>query len=122
MTRIRALGPGVIVLVVTLIGCENPALQQRFNRRQANLRRTVDALAQNEASRMDKLGATLDAFALQHERDVANTRRSAVRFQRWLEDDVERWNRLQPVYRQRIAEELAGDRDSIEQKLPEIVE
>ena len=122
MTRIRRLSVTLIALTAILAGCENPVLEQRWDRREDNLDRAIGIFSRCEAERDARLARTLNILARQHERDLANTRANPDRVQRWVQGDFEQWQRRQPLYRRRIAEQLRGNPANIERTLPDILE
>ena len=122
MKRIRALSVRAIGVTATLIGCQDPAIQRRFDRREDSFHRTTALLASLEADRARQIQTTLGFLAGQHQRDIANCQRNGPAVRQWLADDVERWKDNQPIHRQRIADQLAGDPANIERRIPDIVE
>jgi hypothetical protein len=121
MVRIRTFTAPLVGLTLTCCACQNPAIQHEWVRREANIDRTIGYLIQSEERRPENLAQTARMIEDQEQRDVENTlETNPARIKEWTDFEFERWEARQPLYRQRIDEQLGGNLQSIERTIPYI--
>ena len=110
----------ILAGVIFMLGCQDPAVQTRWERRGENLNKTLSLWIRIEEQRGENLGRAFDWMERRHRLDIDNTRDNAVKIDRRVEWEFDRWEEMQPVYQRRVAKGLRGDPESIQRTYPYI--
>lgn len=101
-----------------LIGCNDPAHEQRLAQRRESFNKYVDFIGNAEAARPGKLAYTGEVAAQQHQRDREHLDRDLDMLGRGLEHEFQRFHDNQPAYEREIHQQLRGKPENIEKTLP----
>ena len=102
-------------------GCHDPQAPAARAHRLRQLKRTMNVFAQREADAPRRLQWTVQLAKHVERRHRANHLANRDRLANWARRDRRRWSDYQPLYRRRIAQQLAGDRDNIERSFRAMV-
>jgi len=117
-TLMRVLIASASVPAIMSAGCQTTADRERVVHRMDNLQKTVTIIEQQEAERPTKLGKLLTVLANRHERDMANAGQLPAEFERFLRQEICRWEQHLPIHERRIREQMQGNVENIERTLP----
>ncbi len=102
-------------------GCTDPRAQERLARHDEYMRRTVQVLREDEASRPARLKESVDAVTARSKEDPARFAEAMNGAGEMIEAEKKRWQERQPEYREGIERELRGNPQRAAETLPEIV-
>ena len=108
----RPLTAVLILATVSVIlwgGCNDPEAARATAVRQEKVRRTFGLFAARETDSPRRMDTTLGFARQLEQRHAERCIQNGRRLREWAQHDIERWEANQPVYRERTAEELAGD-------------
>ena len=120
MKRFQLTAWSILAGMIFTLGCQDPAVQTRWERRGENLNKTLSTWNKIEEQRIENLGRGFDWAERRHQLDIDNTRDNAVKIDRRVEWEFDRWEEMQPVYQRRVAKGLRGDPESIQRTYPYI--
>jgi hypothetical protein len=118
----------VLALLTATLGlactsCGNQAIENNFNRRCGNLRKTTGWLVEYEQQRPAKLEKTVRVIDQQYRHDVQKTFvDNPATMDKWFNREFDRWQERQPLYLKAIGNELAGDLGSLERTIPKFID
>jgi hypothetical protein len=105
----------------SLYGCDDAAHQKRLSMREDNLCRTCETIREINTGQCEKMDRTLEILGEQCREDVINTLENPDRVADCIEDDFNRFEERQPVYRREIQDQLDGDCENARKTLPDVI-
>jgi hypothetical protein len=107
-----ALGVGTIALALAP-SCNDPQARRITGQREATIHKWLGEFARGEREGADKVNADMREIGNLWQEDVRKTDRNGREVNKWVDDDLRRWNVRKHAYPVEIEREIRGKPESV---------